>query len=263
MSDQPIQPFSQQPDPWVSLRAFTHARIALGRTGVAIPLQEVLQFRMAHAHARDAVYSLLEIATLTARLTGFGFAVNDLHSRAVDRHEYLQRPDKGRRLNDESVLKLSGDATDHHVTNTGPTVVSIVLADGLSATAVNNHAMPLLEILLPQLQSNGLTIAPINLVQQGRVAVGDEVGMLQQATMVVVLIGERPGLSSPDSLGIYLTHRPVVGLTDEARNCISNVRPGGLSYQAAADKLYWFIRESLRLQLTGVGLKDEEGLLGN
>lgn len=255
MSDQPIQPLSHQPDPWVSLRAFTPARIALGRTGVAIPLQEVLQFRMAHAHARDAVYSLLDTTTLTARLAGLGYAVHDLHSRAADRHEYLQRPDKGRRLNEASAARLSGSGT------MPPTRLSIVLADGLSATAVNHHALPLLELLIPMLQWGGLTIAPINLVQQGRVAIGDEIGMLQQAAMVIVLIGERPGLSSPDSLGIYLTYRPVVGLTDEARNCISNVRPGGLTYQAAADKLYWLIRESLRLQLSGVALKDEAGLL--
>ncbi|WP_276485448.1 ethanolamine ammonia-lyase subunit EutC [Paraflavitalea pollutisoli] len=278
MSDQPIQPFSHQPDPWVSLRAFTPARIALGRTGVAIPLQEVLQFRMAHAHARDAVYSLLATTTLAARLTGLGYAVQDLHSRAADRHEYLQRPDKGRRLNEASVqiLRNAGappttiSRTDQAVGNTESStnkqppvspLLSIVLADGLSATAVNHHAIPLLEILLPQLQAGGFSVAPINLVQQGRVAIGDEIGMLQEASMVIVLIGERPGLSSPDSLGIYLTYRPVLGLTDEARNCISNIRPGGLSYQAAADKLYWFIRESTRLQISGVGLKDEEGLL--
>lgn len=291
MSEQPVHCHSHQPDPWASLRAYTPARIALGRTGVAIPIQEVLQFRMAHAHARDAVYSLLDVDRLTARLSEIDHAVNHLHSRAADRHEYLQRPDKGRRLDEGSAALLTGvtdtaaGSTDTITSSTvtakgnsvagvteplptsddshqagSSTIISLVLADGLSATAVNHHAMPLLHILLPVLRAAGITIAPINLVQQGRVAIGDEVGMLQQADMVIVLIGERPGLSSPDSLGIYLTYQPTVGLTDETRNCISNVRPGGLSYQAAADKLYWFICQSLRLRLSGVGLKDEEGL---
>jgi ethanolamine ammonia-lyase small subunit len=144
---------------------------------------------------------------------------------------------------------------------TSDAAIAIVLADGLSATAVNHHAVPLLSQLIPLLQNINLRLLPVSLVQQGRVAIGDEIGRLQQATLVVVLIGERPGLSSPDSLGIYITYQPRVGLTDEARNCISNVRPEGLSYQAAADKLYWLIRESLRLRVSGVELKDQEGLL--
>ncbi|MDF2192837.1 ethanolamine ammonia-lyase subunit EutC [Paraflavitalea sp. CAU 1676] len=244
-------------DPWASLRAFTAARIALGRTGTAIPLQEVLSFRMAHAHARDAVYSLLQVEPLTQQLTVLGLPVNQLHSQAADRHEYLQRPDKGRRLNEGSVAQLMGNNSPY----TSDAAIAIILADGLSATAVNHHAVPLLSQLIPLLQNINLRLLPVSLVQQGRVAIGDEIAMLQQATLVVVLIGERPGLSSPDSLGIYITYQPRVGLTDEARNCISNVRPEGLSYQAAADKLYWLIRESLRLRVSGVELKDQEGLL--
>lgn len=241
-------------DPWVGLRAFTPARIALGRTGTAIPLQEVLQFRMAHAHARDAVHSLLDTDTLITQLQAFSLPASLLQSQATDRYTYLQRPDKGRRLNDESVGLLSSLANEG-----AQQTVSIVLADGLSATAVNSNSIPLLAILLPMLQQSGIALTPLSIVQQGRVAIGDEVGSLLKATLTVVLIGERPGLSSPDSLGIYLTYRPEVGLTDEARNCISNVRPGGLSYQAAADKLFWLVREALRTQLSGVGLKDHAG----
>jgi len=243
-------------DPWASLRAFTPARIALGRTGTAIPLQEVLQFRMAHAHARDAVHSLLDTDTLIAALQVFSLPVNLLQSQAADRYTYLQRPDKGRRLNESSINLLSSFGNDG-----SQKAVAIILADGLSATAVNRNAIPLLEVLLPMLQQSGIALTPLSIVQQGRVAIGDEVGSLLKATLTVVLIGERPGLSSPDSLGIYLTYRPQVGLTDEARNCISNVRPGGLSYQAAADKLYWLIQEAFRIQLSGVGLKDQAGSL--
>lgn len=266
-NDQGLQQSSGDNDPWATLRAFTPARIALGRTGTAIPLKEVLAFRMAHAHARDAVYSLLDVDQLTTGLRALGLSVNQLHSEATDRHEYLQRPDKGRRLNERSVTVLRGDQATVS-SNEGPVDweggapgIAIVLADGLSATAVNHHAVPLLSQVLPLLQEAGLTVLPVSLVQQGRVAIGDEVGWLQQATLVVVLIGERPGLTSPDSLGIYLTYQPRVGLTDEARNCISNVRPEGLSYSSAAAKLYWLIREALRLQLSGIELKDHTGLL--
>ncbi|MBO9565029.1 MAG: ethanolamine ammonia-lyase subunit EutC [Niastella sp.] len=255
-SEKHIIPGTVSSDPWASLKAFTPARIALGRTGTAIPLQEVLQFRMAHAHARDAVYSLLNTDTLIAQLQSLQLPVNLLHSQAADRHEYLQRPDKGRKLDIDSInllTSLAGSSTQQSV--------SIVLADGLSATAINNNALPLLEILLPMLQQAAIPLAPLSIVQQARVAIGDEIGSLLKAELVVVLIGERPGLSSPDSLGVYLTYRPQPGLTDEARNCISNIRPEGLSYQAAATKLFYLIRESFRLRLSGVLLKDNEKLI--
>lgn len=238
-------------DPWASLRAFTPARIALGRTGTAIPLQEVLQFRMAHAHARDAVYSILDIEALLAQLQKLQLPVNLLHSQAAGRHEYLQRPDKGRKLDQASagsLTSIAGDAAQN--------AVAIILADGLSATAINKHAIPLLEIVLPMLQQANIAVAPLSIVEQGRVAIGDEIGSLLKATLAVVLIGERPGLSSPDSLGVYLTYKPQPGLTDEARNCISNIRPEGLSYQMAAAKLFYLIQESFRLQLSGISLKD-------
>jgi len=241
-------------DPWLSLRSFTPARIALGRTGTSVPLEEVLRFRLAHAHARDAVYSLPDIDSLQQQLLALQLPVQVLHSRAADRHEYLQRPDKGRRLNDASAAALSA------LSGTG-NEVAIVIADGLSATAVNRHAVPLLQQLLPLIRDAGMPLAPVCIVQQGRVAVGDEAGALLQAKAVLVLIGERPGLSSPDSLGIYLTFQPKIGLTDEARNCISNIRPEGLSYRAAAEKAFYLLRESLRLQLSGVHLKDNEKLI--
>jgi ethanolamine ammonia-lyase small subunit len=242
-----------QADPWASLKTFTPARIALGRTGTAIPLQEVLQFRLAHAHARDAVYSILDTDALIAQLQQLQLPVNLLHSSAADRQEYLQRPDKGRRLNTISTQTLSTIAS-----NASQNSIAIILADGLSATAINRNAGPLLEILIPMLRSAGITTAPVSIVQQGRVAIGDEIGFLLKAKIVVMLIGERPGLSSPDSLGVYLTYNPQIGLTDEARNCISNIRPEGLSYQAAVNKLFYLIRESMRLQLSGVALKDNE-----
>lgn len=229
-------------DPWRGLRAFTAARIALGRTGNAIPMQEVLQFRLAHAHARDAVYSALN----THLLCNQPWEVQELHSSAAGRDEYLQRPDKGRRLAQTSANAITPARTD----------AGIVLADGLSATAINAHAVALLNILLPMLRAAGITCAPVQLVHQGRVAIGDEIGSLLKVKIILMLIGERPGLTSPDSLGAYLTWQPRPGITDEARNCISNIRPEGLGYAKAAEKIMYLMKEALRLQLTGVMLKD-------
>ncbi|SIO54719.1 ethanolamine ammonia-lyase subunit EutC [Chitinophaga niabensis] len=230
-------------DPWHGLKAFTAARIALGRTGTAIPMQEVLRFKLAHAHARDAVHSSLDI-------TAFPWEINLLHSNAADRAEYLQRPDKGRQLQESSRLSLTPGHAD----------IGIILVDGLSATAVNHHAVPVLAYLFPMLQAKKISCARIQLVQQGRVAIGDEIGELLGVKLVLVLIGERPGLTSPDSLGAYLTWQPRPGLTDEARNCISNIRPEGLPYQLAAEKMFYLINEALRLHLTGVMLKDNYSL---
>ncbi len=243
-------------DPWVSLRAFYTRAYCAGQNRYGHSFTGSITISHGTCPCRDAVHSLLDTDTLIAQLQAFSLPVCLLQSQATDRYTYLQRPDKGRRLNEESVSLLSSLANDG-----ARQAVSIVLADGLSATAVNRNAIPLLEILLPMLQQSGIALAPLSIVQQGRVAIGDEIGSLLKATLTVVLIGERPGLSSPDSLGIYLTYRPQVGLTDEARNCISNVRPGGLSFAAAADKLYWLIQESMRLQLSGVGLKDHAGPL--
>jgi ethanolamine ammonia-lyase small subunit len=245
-----------QQDPWASLKAFTTARIALGRTGTAIPLREVLNFRLAHAHARDAVYSALAVNALQEQLHSFYLPVLLLHSKAADRYEYLQRPDKGRQLDAESVALLKAADSAHLQKD-----VAIILADGLSATAMNVHTQPLLQVLIPLLKGAGFSLAPICMVQQGRVASGDEVGEQLQAKVTLMLIGERPGLSAADSMGAYITYRAKPGTTDEARNCISNIRAEGLQYEAAGRKILYLIQEALRLGLTGVGLKDNAGLL--
>ncbi|RZK62378.1 MAG: ethanolamine ammonia-lyase subunit EutC [Hymenobacter sp.] len=239
------------PDPWAGLRAFTAARIALGRVGTSVPLREALAFKLAHAHARDAVYSGLETDQLAAELAALSLLVCRVSSRALTRQEYLQRPDRGRQLSEVSKAQLAEQAPA-----TGCDLV-IVLADGLSATATNTHALPLLRLLLPELQSVGLRLGPLVLAEQARVALGDEVGHLLRARLVLVLLGERPGLSAPDSLGAYFTYAPRPGLTDEARNCVSNIRPAGLVYPAAAAKLAWLLREAGRRQLSGVALKDQ------
>ncbi|RSK33085.1 ethanolamine ammonia-lyase subunit EutC [Hymenobacter metallilatus] len=243
-------------DPWAGLRAYTAARIALGRTGSSVPLREALAFRLAHAHARDAVYSTLNLPHLTAGLRALALPVQPVRSRAETREQYLQRPDYGRQLAQES-RQLLQDAGAPEAAD-----VALILADGLSATAVNEHALPLLHQLLPKLRQAGLRLAPGVLAEQARVALSDEIGELLGARLALMLIGERPGLSAPHSLGAYLTYAPRPGRTDEARNCVSNIRPEGLPYAAAADKLLYLVQESLRRQLSGVALKDETGLLG-
>jgi ethanolamine ammonia-lyase small subunit len=238
-----------QYDPWASLKQYTTARIALGRTGTAIPLKEVLNFRLAHAHARDAVYSVLAVNALYEQLQGYHLPVLLLHSQAADRQEYLQRPDKGRQPDEESISVLQ-QATHQEQD------IAIILADGLSATAINVHAKPLLDLLIPMLKQAGLSLGPISIMQQGRVASGDGIGALLRSKITLMLIGERPGLSAADSMGAYITYDPKPGTTDEARNCISNIRRDGLQYQAAADNICYLLREALRLKLTGVTLKD-------
>lgn len=240
------------PDPWSSLRAFTAARIALGRTGTAIPLRESLQFKLAHAHARDAVYASLDIPVLTSQLQTLGLPVLSLQSMAANRAQYLQRPDLGRKLQADAAQRLQQQVVI-------PGSLAILLADGLCATAINRHAVSLLELLVPQLRTAGFSLLPVCLVQQGRVALADEAGALLQAAMTIVLIGERPGLSSPDSMGAYLTYAPAPGLTDEARNCVSNIRPGGLGFAEAAGKIQYLVQEAFRRKLSGVLLKDGTG----
>jgi len=248
-NEKSIQKAIVQPDPWAELKAFTAARIALGRTGTAEPLQAMLQFRLAHANARDAVYATLEQETLVNELHALQQAAFLLHTQAGNRHEYLQYPDRGRRLNEQSVSQLK------EFNSTGYDVC-LLLADGLSATAINTHAIPVVKLLLPLFEKAGLSVAPVCIIQEGRVAIGDETGSLLKAKLVAVLIGERPGLSSPDSMGVYITYNPTSGLTDESRNCISNIRPEGLNYTAAAEKIFFLINEALRLRLSGVMLKD-------
>lgn len=242
-------------DPWQPLQSLTAARIALGRTGVSIPLREALNFKLAHAHARDAVYSSLDAHTLHTALESFDLPIHHLRSAVTNREEYLKRPDRGRRLDTVSVHTLT--ALGHT-----PSDIAFVLADGLSATAINRHAIPVLQNIIADLRRKAISIAPLCVVEQGRVAIGDEIGQLLCAKIVVILIGERPGLTSPDSMGAYITYNPTVGLTDESRNCISNIRPEGLCYTDAANKIVYLVQEALRLKLSGVELKDNSTLSG-
>ena len=247
--------------PWQALRQFTDARIALGRAGVSLPTQAHLDFQLAHAQARDAVHDRMDTTALRAALSALSKDVLALHSAAGDRQTYLQRPDLGRRLDAASRETLLRRQQQLGIAGANGIDLAVVVADGLSARAVSRHALPLLERVLPALQSAGWTVGPLALVEQGRVAIGDDVGHLLGARLVVVLIGERPGLSSPDSLGVYLTWMPTPGLTDANRNCISNVRPAGLGYDEAAHKLRYLLQEARRGQHSGIALKDQTATL--
>jgi ethanolamine ammonia-lyase small subunit len=248
-------------NPWVALRRFTDARIALGRAGVSLPTQAHLQFQQAHAQARDAVHQALDVPQLAQQLSAAWLPGApqplSLHSAAANRAQYLQRPDWGRLLDADSRSRLQALREGDHSGLPRPFDLVVVVADGLSALAVQQNAPPFLEALRHTLAVTHWRIAPLCIVEQGRVAVGDAVGEALGARAVVVLIGERPGLSSPDSMGLYLTWMPRVGLTDAARNCISNVRPAGLSYGAAAAKLAYLLEQARSRQLSGVDLKDE------
>lgn len=236
------------------LRALTPARVGQGITGVSQQTQELLDFQHAHARARDAVHMQLDAATVATEIEAIcGGPIVRLHSQAADRATYLQRPDLGRMLDESSFTKLKNlrlpEGWD----------LAVVVADGLSALAVERHAAPLLRALWPRL--DGWRIAPVCVAVQGRVAIGDAVGELFGAKLCVVLIGERPGLSSPDSLGAYLTWKPRIGRTDAERNCISNIRAEGLSCEQAATHIAFYLHEARRRELTGVALKDDSHLL--
>ena len=240
-------------DLWQGLRCFTSARIALGCAGSSLPTAEVLRLGLAHAKARDAVHRPLDVALLEDGVRTLSWPVLRVHSRAPDRATYLLRPDLGQRLGDASVALLTEQANKAFD-------ILFVLADGLSPIAVQHHALPLLQSVKPLLPT-AWSVAPVVIAEQSRVALGDEVGELLRVQTVVVIIGERPGLSSPDSLGIYLTFAPKIGRTDAERNCISNIRPEGLAYAEAARKLAWLLGEARRRQLSGVRLKDSSRLV--
>jgi ethanolamine ammonia-lyase small subunit len=245
-------------NPWTRLRSFTKARLALGRAGDSLPTSEVLEFSLAHAQARDAVHNALDVETLANNLTTSGFESIAVQSAVRDRAEYLRRPDLGRRLNDRSRSRLTDCHSERNAQRAveEPAVsIVFIIADGLSAIAPERHAVPVLREITSKLES--WSIAPIIIATQARVALGDEIGALLKAEMTIMLIGERPGLSSPDSLGIYLTYKPHIGCTDADRNCISNVRPEGLSYEAAAHKLHHLMLAARRTGQSGIALKDE------
>jgi ethanolamine ammonia-lyase small subunit len=244
-------------DPWNGLRRHTAARIALGRAGGSLPTREVLLFAAAHAAARDAVHETLDWDRLEAGIRALPSDVVRLESAATDRATYLQRPDLGRKLSDASAQTLA------EAKRTPAPDVALVVSDGLSAPAAQRQAAPLLRELLPMLRTSGIIISPVFLVRFGRVAIEDEIGAIAGAKAAVILLGERPGLGSPDSLGAYLVFDPRPRRTDAERNCVSNIRPGGLSFPDAGATLHYLITEAVRRQISGVALKDERGeLLG-
>ena len=249
---------------WQQLRELTSARIGLGRAGTSLPTSELLKFQLAHAQAIDAVHSPLNGELLRGQLAALSYhqqplTLHGVKSEAEDRLVYLQRPDLGRKLSEASTYSLQ------NLREKEPFDLAIVIADGLSATAVMQQSVPFLTALLTQLETSqpAWTLAPVSVVEQGRVAIGDDIALALNAQMVVVLIGERPGLSSPDSLGIYLTWQPKPGCDDGKRNCISNVRPEGLTPEKAAARCLYLMENARARQLTGIGLKDrsEDNLL--
>jgi ethanolamine ammonia-lyase small subunit len=243
------------------LRDLTPARVGLGRAGASLPTRALLDFTLDHARARDAVHAAFDVPALLAGVGNLGFQALGVSSRAVDRKDYLRRPDLGRQLDQASVQLL----TDHGGSNTcsnprsNPCDVALVIGDGLSPRAIHAHAVLLLRDLAPRLAAAKIEICHVMVASGARVALGDEIGAILGARMVVMLIGERPGLSAPDSMGAYLTFAPKARLTDADRNCVSNIHREGLSYDEAAFKIAWLIREGLARQVTGVALKDESG----
>lgn len=255
-ADDSRTPPAVTPEGWDALRRFTAARIALGRAGHSLPTAPHLAFQLAHAQARDAVHLPFDAEGVAEGVRALGLTPLLLHSAAADRATYLQRPDLGRRLDEASQAALAQWRAAHPA---APDLVCVV-GDGLSALAVHQHAVPLLAALRARLAADPRpwSLGPVAIVEQARVAVGDAVGAGLGARCVVVLIGERPGLSSPDSLGLYLTWAPAPGLTDARRNCISNVRPQGLAVEAAADKLLQLLQGARALGRSGVDLKDTQ-----
>lgn len=236
--------------PTLDLRSLTPARVALGRSGASVPTKPLLDFTLDHARARDAVHAAFDAARLAADLRALGLVVTEARSRATDRRDYLRRPDLGRQLDAGSAELLAQSATE-------PCQLAIVIGDGLSAAAVHAHAAALVACLRPLLAEGDVAIGRVVVASGARVALGDEIGAILGARMVVTLIGERPGLSAPDSLGAYLTFAPKPGRSDAERNCVSNIHKAGLSYDEAAFKIAWLVREGLSREVTGVALKDE------
>lgn len=245
---------TQQPsliteDPWHHLRQFTDARIGLGRTGSSMPLHEVLDFKLAHAKARDAVHTPLDLEKLQDQLRNNKLPCQIQNSQVNNRDEYLTRPDLGRRLHQDSLADLTAHKDQYDIV--------LVVCDGLSSKAIDENGAPFLLSFTEKLKKTSFSMAPIQLVNNGRVAIGDEIGEAIGAKLVVVLIGERPGLSSPNSMGIYITMSPVIGTTDESRNCISNVRHGGLSIEEGVQKTSYLVEKAFNENRTGVMLKDD------
>jgi ethanolamine ammonia-lyase small subunit len=237
------------PSPWQSLRRFTPARIALGRAGDSLPTEALLSFQFDHARARDAVHLPFDALGLGEQLLDKGYGVLQVQSAADNRSVYLQRPDLGRRLADQWRRELM----EYAAIDEGGYDAVLIVADGLSALATHQHGLPLVELVYTALRDQGWRLAPIVIASQARVALSDEIGELLGASQAAMLIGERPGLSVADSLGVYLTYGPRPGRTDAERNCISNIHPQGLSYEQARATLIYLMSQARRLKLTGVG----------
>jgi ethanolamine ammonia-lyase small subunit len=234
---------------WLSLRRLTAARIGLRSTGASVATEPLLEFKLAHARARDAVHAALDVPRLRRDLETIGPETIEVQSAVDDRQRYLLRPDLGRRLATKAEHALAAQSAEHDV--------AFVVADGLSALAVQHHAQPVLATLLSTMRSETWRIAPVVLVRHGRVAIGDQIAILLGAKCVAVLIGERPGLSAPDSMGAYLTWQPGPNTTDADRNCISNIRPDGIGYAEAAQKIAHLLRAMRAGRISGVTLKDD------
>jgi ethanolamine ammonia-lyase small subunit len=237
-------------DCWGELREFTDARIALGRTGYSVPTSEYLKFSLAHAMARDTINTPFDRDMLASKLSKMGLSTIYVESSASSRSVFLTRPDLGRRLSEESRDRLRA-MSDKEAD------VLLVIGDGLSSKAVHKQAAPLIQHLLPYLNELNLTLGPVILARQSRVALADDIAEIMHCKLVVILIGERPGLSSPDSLGAYMTYKPYWGRLESERNCISNIRPAGLSYSRAAFKLAWLIEAAFSMHKSGTALKDQ------
>jgi ethanolamine ammonia-lyase small subunit len=234
------------------LRHLTPARVGLGRAGASLPTQALLEFTLDHARARDAVHAELDISGIAAGLDTLGLQTLRVSSCAQSRKDYLRRPDLGRKLDAASQDLLASGGR-------GLCDLAVVIGDGLSPSAVNVHAVELVRRLVAVLASGGIALGPVVVASGARVALGDEIGALLGARMAAMLIGERPGLSAPHSLGAYLTFAPKAGCTDAMRNCVSNIHTSGLSHDEAAFKIAWLVREGLARGVTGVTLKDESG----
>ncbi len=238
-----------EPDCWSDLKKYTDARIALGRTGASLPTDEILKFGLSHARAKDTIHMPFDREALKNKFEQIGQECLYVSSAAPNRSIFLTRPDLGRKLSDSSRQYLE----DFQYPGAD---IALVVGDGLSSKAVHNQVFPLVSNLLPYISELGLSMSPLVLAEQSRVALGDEIGALLRAKLVAILIGERPGLSSPDSLGVYITWNPYVGRLESDRNCISNIRPEGLSFEKAAFKMAWIIENAFRMQQTGIHLKD-------
>jgi ethanolamine ammonia-lyase small subunit len=242
---------------WEILRQYTEARIALGRTGASLTTNNILLLNEAHASARDAIYQEFEKSAIEKSLQEINLQSIQLTSKVNNKKEFLLRPDLGRRLSEESIVKIKSQAINQQFD------ICINISEGLSATAVNTNAIPLLNILIKKWEEAHLKIAPVCIIENGRVAISDETGYLLNSKVSIILIGERPGLSASDSMGAYITYHPKPGNTDEQRNCVSNIRKGGLSYEAASSEIFSLTEASIRLEMSGTLLKSTLALHSN